>query len=118
MFAYGIIECFRGSESLDLMSWQAWDPRRLRFGNFIDAMALIRRAALLEVGGYSTDPRMYGWEDLALWCSFADRGWNGIRIPRFVARYRASTHSMVSVTNIDHSEVWAALVELHPSLTD
>jgi hypothetical protein len=116
-FAYGIIEQFRGHESVGLLSWQDWDPGLLRFGNFIDAMAMIRRSALIEAGGYSTDPRLYGWEDLELWCAFADRGWHGVRLPSFVARYRAAAHSMISLTNLDSSEAWAVLLNSHPSLS-
>ena len=69
-------------------------------------MAMMRRSALLEVGGYVTDPRLYGWEDFALWCAFADRGWGAVRVAEILARYRLALHSMISVTNIDTSVVW------------
>jgi hypothetical protein len=93
------------------MSYLGWDPDRLRYGNFVDAMAMMRRSALLEVGGYTTDPRLYGWEDFALWCTFADRGWSGVRVPEIVARYRLALHSMISVTNIDASAAWSLLLD-------
>jgi hypothetical protein len=109
-FAYGIIEQF-GVERASLMSYLGWDPRMLRYGNFVDAMAMVRRSALLEVGGYVTDPRLYGWEDFALWCTFADRGWSGVRLPEIVARYRIALHSMISVTNIDASAAWSVLLD-------
>src|SRR4029077_6169775 len=61
-FAYGIIEQFGPEGPRDLVSWQAWDPDRLRYGNYIDAMAMIRRAAVLDVGGYTMDSRLrLGW---------------------------------------------------------
>ncbi len=110
-FAYGIIEQFGTGGSTSLMSYAGWDPRRLRYGNFVDAMAMIRRSALLEVGGYTTEPRLYGWEDFALWCTFADRGWWGVRVPEIVALYRVGLHSMISVTNIDASAAWSHLVD-------
>jgi hypothetical protein len=110
-FAYGIIEQFAVDGPTSLTSYLGWDPERLRYGNFVDAMAMVRRSALLEVGGYVTDPRLYGWEDFALWCSFADRGWGGVQVPEIVARYRLALHSMISLTNIDASAVWSLLLD-------
>jgi hypothetical protein len=109
-FAYGIIETFGASGPNGLMSWLGWDPARLGWGNFVDAMALVRRSAILTVGGYTTDRRLYGWEDFALWCAFADRRWWGIRVPEILARYRTG-HSMISITNIDAKAAWSALLE-------
>lgn len=113
-FAYGIIEQFGPEGPRDLLSWQNWDPARLRYGNYIDAMAMIRRAAILEAGGYSRDRRLQlGWEDFDLWCAFADRGWQGLRVPEILSRYRTGTHSMISTTDIDAQAAWSALVERH-----
>jgi hypothetical protein len=98
------------------MSYLSWDARRLRYGNFIDAMAMIRRAELLEVGGYVTDRRLHGWEDFALWCTFAERGWRGVRVPEILARYRAAFHSMISVTNIDTTDAWNVLLDRFPDV--
>jgi hypothetical protein len=92
------------------MSWVGWDPDRLRYGNFIDAMAMVRRTALDDVGGFSTEPAIYGWEDFALWCALADRGHRGNLVPEIVARYRVGLHSMISMTNIDASGAWSALL--------
>jgi glycosyltransferase involved in cell wall biosynthesis len=116
-FAYGLLEVFDSRGPRDLMSWLAWDPIRLRYGNFIDAMAMIRRSALLETGGYSSDPRLYGWEDFALWCAFGDRGWRGVLVPEIVARYRRGLQSMITLTDIDASSAWAALAERYSVLT-
>ncbi len=116
-FAYGIIEQFGPEGSRDLMSWHGWDPIRLRYGNYIDAMAMIRRGALLELGGYTSDTRLYGWEDFALWCAFADRGFQGLRVPEILTRYRTGTYSMISITDIDATAAWGALVERNAFLT-
>jgi hypothetical protein len=110
-FAYGIIEQVATDGPTSLMSYLGWDPGRLRYGNYIDAMAMVRRSALLDVGGYVTDPRLYGWEDFALWCSFADRDWGGVQVPEIVARYRLALHSMISLTNIDATAVWSLLLD-------
>ncbi len=110
-FAYGIIEQFGIGGSTGLLSYLEWDPQRLRYGNFVDAMAMMRRQALLEARGYVTDPRLHGWEDFALWCAFASRGLHGVRVPEIVARYRAAAHSMISITNIDTSVAWTLLLD-------
>ena len=93
----------------DLKSWLAWDPYRLRYGNYIDAMAMLRKSVVEEAGGYTSDRRLYGWEDFALWCALADRGLRGRAVPAIVARYRASLQSMISITNIDGGAAWTAL---------
>jgi hypothetical protein len=110
VFAYGILEQFGPDGPRDLISWHGWEPARLRHGNYIDAMALLRRSALLAVGGYTTESHLYGWEDFALWCEFAERGWVGRHVPEIVARYRTGLHSMIRITNIDSSTAWSALV--------
>ena len=110
-FAYGIIEQFGAEGPSSLVSYLGWDPQRLRYGNFVDAMAMLRRSALLDVGGYVTDSRLHGWEDFALWCAFADQGHDGVRVPEIVARYRVALHSMISVSNIDASAAWSLLLD-------
>jgi hypothetical protein len=110
-FAYGIIEQFGIEGSTGLLSYLAWDPARLPYGNYIDAMAMMRREALLEAGGYVSEPRLHGWEDFALWCAFAAHGRHGVRVPEIVARYRVAPHSMISITNIDTSAAWTLLLD-------
>ena len=77
---------------------------------------MIRREVLTAVGGYSIDPRLFGWEDFALWCTLAERGWRGVRVPEILARYRKGLLSMLSLTDIDGRAAWAALLESHPGL--
>lgn len=115
-FAYGLIECFDDTGSVDVLSWMDWDPARLRHGNYVDAMALIRRDALAGIGGYSLDPALYGWEDFAVWVAMADAGHRGVRVPDFVARYRRAAHSMLALTTIDINEAWASLLRRYPAL--
>lgn len=115
-FAYGILQTFDASGPRGLASWHDWDPDRLRQGSYIDAMALIRREALETVGGYPTDAALAGWEDFAVWVAMADAGLRGVRVPEFVGRYRLSPHSMIALTDIDHSAAWATLLRRYPSL--
>ena len=99
-----------------LLSASPWDPQRLRRGNYIDAMSMIRRSALLDVGGYTDDIRLHGWEDFDLWCRFAARGMRGLLVPEVLCRYSLSEASMISVTNLDSSDAWGLLRELYPSV--
>lgn len=118
-FAYGLIETFSQKGPAGVISWLDWEPWRLRFGNYIDAMAMIRRSALETVGGYSTEGAFsMGWEDFAVWVAMAHHGMNAVWVPEFVGRYRVNPHSMLSLTDIDHSAVWAALLRKYPSLAD
>jgi hypothetical protein len=79
-------------------------------------MAMIRRSALLDVGGFSIDERLFGSEDFALWCAFAQRGWSGVQVPEVVGVYRVLGHSMIALTTIDDSEAWTALARRYPFL--
>ena len=47
-FAYSLIEAHTEGRPRGLLSASPWDPQRLRRGNYIDAMSMIRRSALLD----------------------------------------------------------------------
>jgi len=116
-FSYGIIERFGARPGI--VSYLPWDPERLCQGNYITAMALLRRSVWEEVGGY--DPEMNirfgGWEDYDLWLRIAERGGRGTLVPEFVARYRQSDRpTMLSVMNLDVSLPMAHLRHQYPSL--
>lgn len=114
-FAFPIIEVF-GSRA-GLIGTEPWDPERLKQGNYIDAMALIRRSAWLEAGGY--DPMGgLGWEDYDLWCRFAELGFRGVHVAEILARYRVHDSSMLrKVTNVDNGKrVRREIQQRHPWL--
>ncbi len=113
-FAYSVIEAHSEGRPRALLSALPWDPARLRRGNYIDAMSMIRRSALLDAGGYTDDVRLHGWEDFDLWCHFAERGLRGLLVPEILCRYTLSEGSMISITNVDSSEAWALLCEKYP----
>ena len=95
-FAYPILKEFGDSTSRwrdGLIGVYPFDPVRLSQGNYIDAMALISKAAWSYVGGY--DHIRTGWEDFDLWCSFAERGLWGVQVPgEPLAEYRMHDSSM------------------------
>jgi hypothetical protein len=116
-FAYGFLDKFSDEEAVGLVSRFAWEPERFRQGNFIDALALVRRATLRRFGGYSEDSRLaLGLEDYDLWARFAETGERGAFVRNFVASYRAGHSSMVSVTSISFADAHAAIAEHAPKL--
>ena len=98
--AYPIIE--KCGVTAELIGNVVWIRDRFKRVNCVDAMSLIRREALAEVGGYSelTAIGRLGWEDYELWCKFVDKGFNGVQVPEILARYRTHKTSMLnSISN-------------------
>ena len=87
--------------------------RAVPAGNYIDAMAMVRTAVLRPIGGYATDRRLHGWEDYDLWLTLAELGYRGVLVPAIVGRYRVSSGSMLSQTNVSTVSAFAALAERH-----
>jgi glycosyltransferase involved in cell wall biosynthesis/uncharacterized protein YbaR (Trm112 family) len=116
-FVYPMIERFGELEGR--MGHPAWDPVRLISGNYVDAMALVSRAAWAGVGGYDTTRT--GWEDFDLWCRFAERGLWGERAPgEPLAEYRVHGTSMINNSmKLKEKVRWmmAHLGSRHPWLT-
>jgi Glycosyl transferase family 2 len=107
VFSYGIVEQDGHSGPIGATGYLGWDTTMLRYGDFVGGMAMVRRRALLEVGGYATDRALRGWEGLALWCAFADRGWIGTRVPEIVARQRVG----LMPPSAEASDAWNLLRE-------
>jgi glycosyltransferase involved in cell wall biosynthesis len=63
-------------------SLDAW---QITYMNELPSTALLRRTALDELGGWSSDG---GYEDWALWLGLAERGWTGIGTNRVIYEYR------------------------------
>jgi hypothetical protein len=113
--AYPTLELF--GDDRRLMGVYEWDPTRLQFGNYIDAMTMLRKACWAAVGGYS--PLDFGWEDYDLWCKFAEVGFWGVRVPQVTARYRVHGKSMLrTCTNlaVTKARVLADITARHPWL--
>jgi glycosyltransferase involved in cell wall biosynthesis len=111
--AYSQLEFF-GDQS-DIGYAYCWDPERLAHGNYIDAMALIRKDAWAAVGGYAVQD--YGWEDYDLWCKFVEAKFFAVFVPQILCRYRVHRASMLRTeTNLNYTEVIAQMVLKHPWL--
>lgn len=114
--AYGILERFNTTGSVGLTSHLPWDPDLLVHGAFIDAMALFRRDAWTELGGYSTADGLYGWEDYDLWLTVAERGQRADLVRSIVGRYREQPGSMRKISDVDMASNFVILRERHPRL--
>ncbi len=115
-FAYGMLERFGRDGPIGLTSAFPWEPRRLRNGNYIDAMVLWRKSVLDGLSGYATDHRLYGWEDYDLWCRFAEQEGDAVFVTQVVARYRATGHSMIATTDLSVATAYSLLFERNPRL--
>jgi Glycosyl transferase family 2/Glycosyl transferases group 1 len=109
VFSYPMVAAFDGERPAELLSTLPWEPERLKRGNWIDATALIRRRRLLELGGYSTDPRLAGWEDFYLWCRCAEAGARGVHVPQVLGWRRQTANSETPAK-------WTLMRELFPEL--
>ncbi|MBS0561663.1 MAG: glycosyltransferase [Proteobacteria bacterium] len=115
-FAYPRIRYFGGMDHT--IGMLPWTPARLAGGNYIDAMALVNRAAWAAVGGYA--PIEHGWEDYDFWCGFAERGLIGVDVPEVLAEYRVHGASMLHTATDrpdNKAAVIAALEARHPWLS-
>jgi len=107
--AYPVIRTFGSREGL--MGERPFDPVRLRQGNYIDAMALIAKAAWILVGGY--DLRHGGWEDFGFLCRLMERGLRGERVPgEPLAEYREHPTSMIHAAMSDPRMIRRMMNEL------
>src|SRR5665213_570470 len=126
--AYGAINQFDQAtrKSLYTMSHREWSVRELVAQPCIDAMAMVRKKTVLELGGYSTEygsilPQ--GWEDYDLWLKPAQAGYAGKLIPHVLSDYRVHSQSMLQSAWPRQRELAAyfsrkfhALVALHDDL--
>jgi glycosyltransferase involved in cell wall biosynthesis/SAM-dependent methyltransferase len=118
-FAYPRIRHFGEASDLfppdHVRGWLPYAPQRLVAGNYIDAMALMRRSAWLAVGGYHDG--LGGWEDYDLWCRLAELGLSGVQVAEDLALYRVHGRSMLhTVTHQGDrlAEVHEAISAAHP----
>ena len=104
-------------DQLDLVSCIPWDVDRLTLRNYIDAMALVRKSAWQEVGGYdSAADKMGGWDDYDFWLHLAAEGHRGEFIANFIGRYRAHNSSWQSTVNLDTDTLMTFFRNKYPQL--
>ncbi len=108
--AYSMLCRFRGTPAtrLGLLSSYDWDAQILVQHPYVDAMALFRRDALLELGGYDNELNQigwFGWEDYDMWLRFAQRGWKVAFVPNILGLYRKHETSMIKTTNLFEADL-------------
>ena len=94
-----------------------FDRAALRHGNFIDAMAMVRRSVLLELGGFAHIE--HGWEDYDFWLRLCESGQVAIHLPEILSRYREHAASMLRTnTNLPNhiARLHAEMKRRHPWL--
>ncbi len=102
-----------------MISGVDWHPLRFASGNYIDAMALIRKSVWSGLGGYIAEADLLGWEDFEFWCRMVGAGLYGVRLPMKLASYRIHDESMLKkITDQDHfkRKVLEKMEKLHPWL--
>ena len=113
-FAYSIITQFGDKE--ECLSYWPWDIGKLKRGNYIDTMAMIRRSWLENIGFYSDNAcTKLGWEDYDLWIKTALHSGNGIFVPQILSEYRVHSQSRTFKTqNPNCDYMMKALREEYP----
>ena len=114
--AYGLLERFDETGALGLTSHLPWDTELLVTDGYIDTMALFRRQAWSDLGGFSEPIGVGGWEGYDLWLSAAERGWQADLVTQVVGRYREHPGAMSAISDIDLATNFVALRERHPRL--
>lgn len=111
--AYSIIEEFGGVSGL--IGSNVFNRERLKRGNYIDAMVMLRRSAIEALQGFH--PIKHGWEDYELWLRLCEQGERLLHLPEVLARYRHHQKSMLrQQTNIAQNikDLHRNIEQLHP----
>jgi glycosyltransferase involved in cell wall biosynthesis len=112
--AYGMVKTF-GTVSR-ILSDADFSAQRLARGPYIDAMALFRRSALMEMGLYAMEPELYGWEDYELWVRIAALARPVTFVPSVLSHYRFHQTNMISIASLDTRGAWAYLFSTYPGI--
>ena len=75
------------------------DPAMLVHDNFIDTMAMVRRAAVEAVGGFKDIPILW---DYQLWVAIMEAGWGAHYLPEPLYHYRMHGSNMIVATRPQH----------------
>jgi glycosyltransferase involved in cell wall biosynthesis len=94
------------------------DPFRIAYTNEYPVTALYRRTALVEAGGWDSDPALGGYEDWSLWATLAERNAVGLHAGIGVLTYRRRLHGdrQLTLDKKRHGEIYRQLRAKHPQL--
>ena len=102
---YAVIECFdEFGAFVRRVSHKPFDFESLKYGNYIDAMAMFDRRTLNKIGKYDREITKVGlgWEDYELWLRIGCLGLNVGFIDRPLSRYLIKQDSMLAQTHRYH----------------
>jgi len=90
-----------------------WDPDSMRKNNYVDVMALIKKSAWKQVGGYSHIEE--GWEDYDFWLKFIDESLDVGYLPEVLCRYRVHGKSRTALEAFSaHQNLELIMAFRHP----
>src|SRR5437588_2834867 len=110
--AWGDVEVW-GELEASLSVARSLDPWLLTYLNDVPVASLVRRSALVAVGGWSMGS---GYEDWDLWLALAEHGYAGVHVDRPTLRYRRRSGRMLDDCTPEHGALYAKLRSRHPSL--
>jgi Glycosyl transferase family 2 len=115
---YGLVERFDTTGALGLGGHLPWDIDLLVQGEFAGTIAMFRREAWSQLGGFPTPANGVedGWADYDLWLLAAERGLRAEDVGSIVGRRREPLASMLNVAEIDAASTFITLRERHPRL--
>lgn len=111
--AYSQVALFGEQTRLGLAD--EWRRDFFEKGSYVDAMALVSKAAWKAVGGYTHMD--LGWEAYEFWCKFIEHDIEGLFVPEILCRRRVR-HSAMPQDKADHrsSRLTNKMMLLHPWL--
>ncbi|TDQ19577.1 GT2 family glycosyltransferase [Algoriphagus boseongensis] len=83
------------SESLTVFETREFSLDKLLEGNYIDMCSLIRRDAIMELGGFDEHPDLIGFEDWDLWIRLGQTSWKSVFMPEQLFDYRVRKDSVM-----------------------
>ena len=113
-FAYGPIEVRRDGGFAGLLSPRPLDVDEIRYGNYVDSMAMFRTTALREVGGWND--ALHTWEDYELWLRFLEKDISGVFVPQVHAWYVMRDGTLRTAADLELICVWSQLRASAPTI--
>ena len=87
----------------------------LKVANRLGYFSAVRRAVLVEIGGYN--PKMkFGWEDWDLWFDLFKRGKSFAILQEVLVLYRVKEKSMIHEANAHSEELVVQMHKNHPEI--
>ena len=90
-----------------------WDTTEMFHKNYVDVMAMIKKSAWSQVGGFSHIED--GWEDYDFWLKFIDNNIDMVFLPEILCRYRVHESSRTATEAYKHHDDLAIIMRYrHP----